>query len=461
MPDSSESKSTPQSEASGPCSTAASKSKPDDELHDLISRLDSLSIPQIPISSRVRERSPSPDMLGSVDALTARFKTIFNHAPQSVARSSAPVQSDTIDPRIFLAQQEQHTDSQLAKSESGTGKERIEVDDEEFEKALQELSLKEWEMSPDDLQELKMLESTVVLDHTQQQNANERNGNKYLNPDYLKVIANDLDSKAIDEEPDFNEKSLLRDAQKNVKDSKELISEAQKESSTLDGRSQPSEEPIAFSKEKVPFDQEEFNKEKKDIEDQADRLVSVLSAASNEDTTPEEVEVSDTHSEGQDTDQEADELVDMYIKLGSDDGSEAELSQSDKEQIHEDKATEDLFARLQALQRPPTTGFASLDIEKNSRKPSNSEIAELPDAPSLSYVMPSPPMGNRRDSKLRQDAELGCCMCSHDVEYRCFGCERDDEDNYLYCGKCFLLTHLGEQAGFEERMHRYAKVSII
>ncbi|KAK9473794.1 uncharacterized protein V1510DRAFT_443067 [Dipodascopsis tothii] len=106
-----------------------------------------------------------------------------------------------------------------------------------------------------------------------------------------------------------------------------------------------------------------------------------------------------------------------------------------------DEPSADLVSRLAALQLPPAP------------------VPALPTAPSLPAPLPSVPTSGY-SRKLLDDAELGCCMCSDDVQFRCRGCERDDDSNYLYCSKCFQLSHMSEQAGYDERFHKYEKLKL-
>ncbi|KAK7203479.1 hypothetical protein BZA70DRAFT_65714 [Myxozyma melibiosi] len=439
----------------------------DPEMSNLLSQLDSMSLPKTdPIP-----REPSPDALGSLDALSARFENLFNRPPVSSARPrptqtfDLAAEANAIDPRVFLGHHSADAnggggdDEKLV--EETKWKDLTEVEDEEFERALRELSAKQWELSPEDLDELKVLESTVVVSPEEQEEA--RKEGKYLDKGYLKAVAEDLDQvsgsdsatkDAAGEERVKSDRELSSDASKLVKDSKSLLESYNNgEDETLSTTDTPTDLSSAEKKE--------FTKEEKDIEEQADRLVQMYASLSvanapsrTERKTYDFVSDSDDEQPEKNEDEQADELVDMYARLASDEepsGDEAEKStkQYKTPDNDDDDDDGDLFARLKALKSPPTSSLRS-DEDLTTK---------LPDAPTLSHVLPSAPVDtSARTKKLREDIELGCCMCSGDAEYRCLGCEKDDEDNYLYCGKCFLLSHLSEDAGYEERTHRYKKL---
>ncbi|KAK9235630.1 hypothetical protein V1525DRAFT_409474 [Lipomyces kononenkoae] len=421
---------------------------------DLLARFSALSAP----THEPRLREPSPDALGSIDALTDRFTKIFNRGP--VSGSTHPVTSysdESIDPRIFLASST--TSEPMMLKEEHKWKELAEVDENDFEEALRELSAKEWELSADDLAELQYLESTFVVP------ADAKNGDSgMMNGGYLKALADNLNSKARDENKPANivEESLDQYARESeTDDEKRLGSYKLAEKADLSDGADASEEkeldenaeysehhdtdPVNASTGHVA----EFHSDQRDIEQQADRLVKMIASSGIRDNS-----LNDEGDDYKDEDEEADELVDMYVRLASDDEDDERAGDIAKQGVEgnivDDDWNDDMIARLQNLKLPQT------DLE-DSPAPKVIDAADLPEVPTV--ILPSVTTNNNISNKLREDAELGCCMCSDDVEYRCSGCEKLDED-YLYCSKCFLLSHLSEQAGFDERSHRYKKFSL-
>ncbi|MCJ1285003.1 hypothetical protein MMC26_004340 [Xylographa opegraphella] len=51
-----------------------------------------------------------------------------------------------------------------------------------------------------------------------------------------------------------------------------------------------------------------------------------------------------------------------------------------------------------------------------------------------------------------QDIEAWCVICNDDATVRCLGCDGD-----LYCAKCWKEGHMGKEAGYDERTHRWVK----
>ena len=51
-----------------------------------------------------------------------------------------------------------------------------------------------------------------------------------------------------------------------------------------------------------------------------------------------------------------------------------------------------------------------------------------------------------------QDMETWCVICNDNATVRCLGCEGD-----LYCAKCWKEGHVGKEAGYDERSHRWVK----
>ncbi|KAK9243663.1 hypothetical protein V1506DRAFT_543802 [Lipomyces tetrasporus] len=439
------------SSARGPSPDGESDDKPDSSVADLLARVSALSAP----THEVRHRDSSPDALGSIDALTERFTKLFNRVPASATTKPATSYSDEedIDPRIFLSSSVNAEPMTLTKEHKW--KDLVEVDEYDFETALRELSSKEWELSMDELAELEYLESTVVVPRDGE------NGNSgVVDQGYLKSVAEDLNSRAgglnepINEK--INEKTLEQEAKDAQIDAEKLLGSHTSENVEMKEYDTESDEKAGYSRcaEKPGLSEEDevrFQSEKRDIEEQADRLVKMY--ASIPGSGIPDKSLPDEFNE-KDEDEEADELIDMYTRLASDDEEEKGDDGRRKTTRGEDDAEHvsdpaDLFAQLQSLNSPQTSLGDLSEI-----KPT--DVSNLPDVPLV--VLPSVPT-DIISKKLREDAELGCCMCSDDVEYRCMGCERLDED-YLYCSKCFLLSHLSEQAGYDERSHRYRKFSL-
>ncbi|KAK9374801.1 uncharacterized protein V1513DRAFT_444435 [Lipomyces chichibuensis] len=436
----------------------------DPSTEDLLARFSALSAP----THELRQRESSPDALGSIDALTERFTKLFNRVP--VSGITKPVTSyaaeEDVDPRIFLGSYA--TAEPLALEEEHKWKDLVEVDENDFEEALRELSAKEWELSADDLAELHYLESSIVV------STDAENGDSgILGRGYLKAVAEDLDHRASDNnkpvEMTIDEKALDQetndsqiDAEKRLgsyisetdmseqanasHDGKELEEKAISYSVPEDKNLENYTEEMGLSKE----DTAQFQSEQTDIEQQADRLVKMYTSLPGSGVPDKSLPDEDDEK---DEDEEAEELVDMYVRLASDDEEEQKADGSktpgDNGNVGDDDAEADLLARLQSLKSPQ---IYCRDFPASKL----TDVADLPEVPSV--ILPSV-ANNIISGKLQEDAALGCCMCSDDVEYRCLGCERSDED-YLYCSKCFLLSHLSEQAGYDERSHRYKKFSL-
>lgn len=84
-----------------------------------------------------------------------------------------------------------------------------------------------------------------------------------------------------------------------------------------------------------------------------------------------------------------------------------------------------------------------------------------PSAKLSSFHLPSPPRTPPRTvvtkSSSYSDAEIAswCAICCADAEVRCPGCAGE-----LYCHSCWREGHQGEEAGWEERKHRWVGVGV-
>jgi len=47
------------------------------------------------------------------------------------------------------------------------------------------------------------------------------------------------------------------------------------------------------------------------------------------------------------------------------------------------------------------------------------------------------------------EIDTWCIICLDDANLKCLGCDGD-----LYCTKCWMEGHTGEDAGYEEKKHR-------
>ena len=83
----------------------------------------------------------------------------------------------------------------------------------------------------------------------------------------------------------------------------------------------------------------------------------------------------------------------------------------------------------------------------------------FPDVPS-DFSLPSAPTDLPAKktaltvSKPDDDVETWCSICLADASVRCIGCDRD-----LYCMGCWREGHTGEDAGLEERTHKWERYS--
>lgn len=51
-----------------------------------------------------------------------------------------------------------------------------------------------------------------------------------------------------------------------------------------------------------------------------------------------------------------------------------------------------------------------------------------------------------------EEIDTWCCICNEDAEYRCSGCDGD-----IYCKECLYEAHVGPNAGWEEKRHKWTK----
>ena len=88
---------------------------------------------------------------------------------------------------------------------------------------------------------------------------------------------------------------------------------------------------------------------------------------------------------------------------------------------------------------------------------------ELPSFPSLPSVptslpsLPKPPSTTMTSEQFKryreeQEAEHWCCICNADAEFKCSGCDGD-----LFCEECLIAGHVGPEAGYEERRHKWTR----
>ena len=79
---------------------------------------------------------------------------------------------------------------------------------------------------------------------------------------------------------------------------------------------------------------------------------------------------------------------------------------------------------------------------------------DLPSAPTTApqRKLTIPSVHARMPQYSGQDIETWCVICNDDATVRCLGCEGE-----LYCAKCWKEGHMGKEAGYDERTHRWAK----
>lgn len=96
--------------------------------------------------------------------------------------------------------------------------------------------------------------------------------------------------------------------------------------------------------------------------------------------------------------------------------------------------------------------FASLSLPQSlPQRPADGDDA-------LSLSLPSVPIGIKPPTQSQPKAtssispdevDTWCSICLDDANVKCLGCEGE-----LYCTKCWMEGHTGEDAGYEERRHR-------
>lgn len=103
----------------------------------------------------------------------------------------------------------------------------------------------------------------------------------------------------------------------------------------------------------------------------------------------------------------------------------------------------DDFDETQALEDALTARLAALS------SPSNTDSLGLPSAPSFAPSKKPPKVSSSLASKLDEEIDTWCIICTDDATLRCLGCDGD-----LYCRNCWMEGHRGESAGMEERRHK-------
>ena len=121
--------------------------------------------------------------------------------------------------------------------------------------------------------------------------------------------------------------------------------------------------------------------------------------------------------------------------IGSDDGDDDD----------DDPSIATLRSRLTSLSPAPSTELPS--------------FPPLPSVPTSSPSLPKLPsttMTREQFKRYReeQEAEHWCCICNADAEFKCSGCDGD-----LFCEECLVAGHVGPEAGFEERRHKWTRYS--
>ena len=105
--------------------------------------------------------------------------------------------------------------------------------------------------------------------------------------------------------------------------------------------------------------------------------------------------------------------------------------------------------RSESPARASTNGASKID----DPQPTNELV--LPEVP-RDFALPSAPttLPSKKPaitmSKQDDDVETWCIICLEDATVRCVGCDGD-----LYCRRCWREGHTGEDAGYEEKMHKW------
>jgi hypothetical protein len=109
----------------------------------------------------------------------------------------------------------------------------------------------------------------------------------------------------------------------------------------------------------------------------------------------------------------------------------------------------DIASRMAALK-----GLGSAGLKLPSAPISQVDELGLPVAPT--FAPGDRPVNGiyKRYGYNGEDAKTWCTVCLEDGTVRCFGC-----DNDIYCARCWKEMHVGPNAGYDERGHRWEKFS--
>ena len=174
------------------------------------------------------------------------------------------------------------------------------------------------------------------------------------------------------------------------------------------------------------------------------------------DTTKMDSQGSPAHTE----DEEAVEYLQQIL-------DELEFEKSENIAKESSDVHEDSIAEQSPPQSLPTDrqDFSPIDrmpsvptsIASQPPRPTNDSLTpvfDLPSAPTAAPQRKSTVKGV--DLKLPKytdhEIETWCVICNDDAAVRCLGCEGD-----LYCASCWKTGHVGNEAGYEERSHRWVK----
>lgn len=111
----------------------------------------------------------------------------------------------------------------------------------------------------------------------------------------------------------------------------------------------------------------------------------------------------------------------------------------------DDPSVATLRSRLTSLSPAPSTELPSL----TSHTSVPTSLLSLPRPPSTTMTR-----GQFKRYREEQEAEHWCCICNADAEFKCSGCDGD-----LFCEECLIAGHVGPEAGFEERRHKWTRYS--